>query len=380
MISLQMKTQKFAKRQIKTVLQGGLVLALVAVFVLSNSFTPAVQADRFDDQINALRAQNSGLSANAAALAVQAASYQDMVDKLQSQVNSLQVAINENVAEQQSLERQIVEAQAQLDEQKRLLGVNIRTMYLEGDISTLQMLAASKDLSEFLNKQQYRNAVQDKIKASLDKITALKKELKDKKEKVETIIASLQSQRAEVASRQAEQARLLAMTTEQKNALDSQIRGNNSQIGELRRQQAIENARFNLGSMRGDPNNGGYPSVWANAPQDSMIDRWGMYNRECVSFTAWKVWNSGRNMPNWGGYGNANQWDDNARAMGIPVDYTPRVGDVAVSNAGTWGHVMYVEAIGDNGTIYISQYNASYTGQYSEGWRYTTGLVFIHFP
>lgn len=380
MISLQMKTQKFAKNQIKTVLQGGFVLALAALFVLSNSFTPAVKADTYDDQINALRAQNSGLSANAAALAVQAASYQDMVDKLQSQVNSLQGSINENVAEQQRLEQQIVEAQNQLDEQKRLLGVNIRTMYLEGDITTLQMLASSKDLSEFLNKQQYRNAVQDKIKATLDKITALKKELKDKKEKVETIIASLQAQRAEVASRQAEQARLLAMTTEQKNALDSQIKNNNSQIGELRRQQAIENARFNLGSMRGDPNNGGYPSIWANAAQDSMIDRWGMYNRECVSYTAWKVWNSGRNMPNWGGYGNANQWDDNARAMGIPVDGNPRVGDVAVSNAGTWGHVMYVEAVGDNGTIYISQYNASFTGQYSEGWRYTTGLVFIHFP
>ena len=380
MISLQMKTQKFAKKQIKTISQAAFVLVLAGFFVASNSFAPVVQADRFDDQINALRAQNSGLSANAAALAVQAASYQDMVDKLQSQINSLQVSINENVAEQQSLERQIVDAQNQLDEQKRLLGVNIRTMYLEGDISTLEMLASSKDLSEFLNKQQYRSAVQDKIKATLDKITALKKELKDKKEKVETIIASLQAQRNEVTNRQAEQARLLAMTAEQKAALDNQIKGNNSQIAELRRQQAIENARFNLGSMRGDPGNGGYPSVWANAPQDSMIDRWGMYNRECVSYTAWKVWNSGRNMPNWGGYGDANQWDDNARAMGIPVDTTPRVGDVAVSNAGTWGHVMYVEAIGDNGTIYISQYNASFTGQYSEGWRYTNGLVFIHFP
>jgi surface antigen len=104
-----------------------------------------------------------------------------------------------------------------------------------------------------------------------------------------------------------------------------------------------------------------------------------MYMRQCVSYTAWKVAASGRHMPYWGGIGNANQWDDNARRAGIPTDGSPRVGDVAISNSGYYGHAMYVEAVFGDGTIYVSQYNASWTGTYSEARINKGSLVFIHF-
>lgn len=340
---------------------------------------PLALADRFDSQIAALRAENSNKAAAQVQLGAQAASLQEEVNKLQGRINTLQAQINTNQAKSQSLRRQIVEAQRELDRQKRVLGENIKAMYLEGQISTLEMLASSKDLSDFVDKAQYRNSVSDKIKSTVQKITELKQKLASQKVQVEQLLADQKAMRSQLDAQEAVKNNLLALNQNQQAALNSQIKANNAQIGELRRQQAIENARFNIGSMHGDPNNGGYPSVWANAPQDSVVDSWGMYNRECVSFTAWKVWNSGRHMPYWGGVGNANQWDDNARAEGIPVDSHPRVGDVAISNSGPWGHAMYVEAVG-NGSIYISQYNADYTGHYSEGWRYTTGLVFIHFP
>jgi surface antigen len=133
---------------------------------------------------------------------------------------------------------------------------------------------------------------------------------------------------------------------------------------------------------------GGYPAKWCNLPIDAVVDSWGMYNRQCVSYTAFKVHmdflagKNRRDMPYWGGIGNANQWDDNARRAGIPVDSNPTPGSIAVSNSGYYGHVMYVEQVATiNGqqAIYISQYNAGWDGRYSEGWRYTTGLVFIHF-
>ena len=76
---------------------------------------------------------------------------------------------------------------------------------------------------------------------------------------------------------------------------------------------------------------------------------------------------------------NAKLWDDNARAAGIPVDHKPRVGDVAISNAGTYGHAMYVEAVHGDGTITVSQYNADWKGNYSVVRRSTANLVFIHF-
>jgi hypothetical protein len=32
-----------------------------------------------------------------------------------------------------------------------------------------------------------------------------------------------------------------------------------------------------------------YPSNLANAAQDSVVDPWHFYNRECVSFVAWRL-------------------------------------------------------------------------------------------
>jgi surface antigen len=102
-----------------------------------------------------------------------------------------------------------------------------------------------------------------------------------------------------------------------------------------------------------------------------------MYNRECVSYTAYKVASSGRTMPY--GFGDADMWPEAARDNGIAVDTQPRVGDVAVLPDGEHGHSMYVEAVHSDGTISVSQYNKAKTGTYSEERRKTEGLEFIHF-
>ena len=124
---------------------------------------------------------------------------------------------------------------------------------------------------------------------------------------------------------------------------------------------------------------GGYP--WADVPfPNSMPDPWGMYKRQDVSYTAWKIDSTGRLMPYWGGRGNASQWPGVARAAGIPVDFIPQVGDVAISSAGYYGHAMYVEEIIDSTKIKVSQYNAKLDGNYSTAVVSITGLQFIHFP
>ena len=206
-------------------------------------------------------------------------------------------------------------------------------------------------------------------------------QLEKQKAELDLVVKSEQDQNAQLASAQSQQQQLLAYNEGQQAAFSSQIASNSGQIAELRRQQIAANSRF-IGSAGSGPTcGGGYPGVWCNAPQDSIIDTWGMYNRECVSYTAFKVAASGRYMPYWGGRGNANQWDDDARAAGIPVDGSPRPGDVAISNAGAFGHAMYVESVNGDGSINISQYNAALDGRYStRSGLSTAGLVFIHFP
>ena len=359
-------------------------LALTAIIAVVVGGAANVHADQFDDQINALRDQNAQTQGVLNGLTSQASSYQDTINQLQTQINTVQAQINTNVASQNALQQQITDAQNKITEQKKYLGEDIKAMYVDGQLSTIEELATSKSLSDYVDKEEYRTSVQNKINDLIKQIAALQAQLQKQKSQLDQLVESEKQQNQQLASAQAAQQSLLSYNQSQQAAYNSQISANSSKIADLRKQQAILNARYNIGDFKGDPNNGGYPSAWANAPQDSLIDSWGMYNRECVSYTAFRVHQdyiageNSRDMPYWGGVGNANQWDDNARNAGIPVDGNPTPGSIAISNAGAYGHAMYVEAVNGN-QIYVQQYNASLNGTYSEGWRYTTGLVFIHF-
>lgn len=122
---------------------------------------------------------------------------------------------------------------------------------------------------------------------------------------------------------------------------------------------------------------GGYPDKWCTRPLDSVVDSWGMYNRECVSYTAYRVAASGREMPF--GFGDANKWPAAARAHHIPVDSMPQAGDVAIRMGGQHGHSMYVEAVNSDGSIKVSEYNKNKTGTYQQETLQPDGLLFIHF-
>ncbi len=375
-----------------------LVTALVFGILLSvSSFAKDVRAVDYETEIRALQSENDVNQSSAIALQEQAVSYQDAVNRLQSQINAIQGQIDASRAEQSRLEQEIIVKQAELDAQRELLANEIRAMYEDGHISTIEMLATSKNLSDFIDKEEYRNAVQENIQKSLIKVAQLQNDLKSNKDQIDTLLADIEAQQAQMAADRNQQAAMLAYTESQKDEFNKKISDNSSKIAELRRQQVIANSKYNIGSPGQGVNcGGGYPgstrSNWGtwgcNHPIDNTIDNWGMYNRQCVSYTAFKVHSdflAGRNsrdMPYWGGVGNANQWDNNAIRAGIPVNGTPKPGAIAVSNAGYYGHVMYVEQVGVvNGqqAIYVSDYNAGWDGRYREYWRSLNGLVFIHF-
>jgi surface antigen/peptidoglycan hydrolase CwlO-like protein len=369
---------------------------LVAVVFALSSFS-LVKADEFSAKIKKLEQQNDVKEQVYDQLGSEANSIKEAIDKLQVEISAKQAVIDKYQKEVEKLENEIAVAQKELDKQRRILGETIKTIYVEGDITTLEMLATSKNLSDFFDKQQYRESVQTKVKETLDKITQLKLDLNTKKQKTEKLLKEQRSLKADLLQQQSKKNNLLSLKESEKHAVESDMVRNSKRIAELRRQQAIANASLFAGSnvITKGKCGGGYPAVavnnegghWGcNYPKDNTIDNWGMYNRECVSYTAWKVYASGRHMPYWGGHGNAHLWDDNARANGIPVSGTPRAGDVAVSHAGPYGHVMYVESVNPNGRINISQYNAqtdsqgNFTGTYSEVNNMSaSGLVFIHF-
>lgn len=125
-----------------------------------------------------------------------------------------------------------------------------------------------------------------------------------------------------------------------------------------------------------------YPTKWKNIPIDSTLDDWGMYNRECTSFVAWRL--AARNSFNMPFHANASQWVNVAKAMGYPVDSTPAVGAVASSG----NHVAWVEAVSGD-TVTVEEYNnadSNQNGIYGDDGTYGRRMVpsnsfssYIHF-
>ena len=107
-----------------------------------------------------------------------------------------------------------------------------------------------------------------------------------------------------------------------------------------------------------------YPVVWANAKPDTIIDTWGMLNRESVSYTAWKVNETFGTMPTgWdngvaGCYpsGFAKCWIDDAQASGIPTGMNPMVHSVGINTSGSTGFSAWIESVSGTNVTY-SSYN-----------------------
>jgi peptidoglycan hydrolase CwlO-like protein len=257
------------------------ILTVATLLVVGGSFVPNVNADSFDEQIKALNQQNAQTQSSVSQLQVQASSYQDVINQLQAQISQIQQQIAQSQSQQASLQQQIDANQKELDNQKTILAVDIKASYVDGQPSTIEMLASSKNLSDFVDKEEYRNSVQNKIQTTLAKITTLQNQVKEQKVKVDQLLADQQTQQAQLDADRSQQAQLLAYNESQQSSYNQQIKSNQSKIASLRQQQIAENARLFAGAKvvsggacdtaQGDT----YPAQWCGKSQDSVLDSWG---------------------------------------------------------------------------------------------------------
>lgn len=361
------------------------ILVVVSVLAIAATAIPPAKADTIQQQIQALQSQNAENAAAVGQLQSQAVSYQDAIRRLNSQIGLLQGQINDNIATQNALQQQIQQKQAELEQQKRALAEDIKSMYVSDQMSTVEMLATSKDLSHFVDAETYRGAVQTKIQGTLNEIARIQGQLKSQKDQVAQLLQQQQNQQTQLSSAQREQSNLLAMNESQQAAYNDRTKANQAKISDLIAEQLRANSstsasgyyflRFAGSVAPHDVSADDYPyrnagfsmSTAPGCVDNDGPDEWGYCTRQCVSYAAWAVERSGRSAPRY--YGNAKDWVAAARNRGVAV-YTsnPQPGDVAISTAGTWGHAMYVEKVSGN-QIFISQYNAGLDGRYSTQWR-----------
>lgn len=384
----------------KGIVTKSIIVASTVMMVISGPILALNQAyaDQWDNQIAALNTQMQQYQTQASQLDAQAKTYQAALDQITAQKNAIIAQINISQQKYTVLQKQIDDTQSQITANKDALGGIIADMYVDGSITPLEMLASSKDIGDYVDQQQYRNAIQDNLSKTITQINALKKKLEKSQQDVASVMQQQDSQKAQLAAAEAEQQSLVEKTKGDEAAYQ-QLAGNaQSQMASAAAQQRAYYASLQAqsgGSGGGSQgvvgsfvytnwsgNQGcgsdGYPYC---GTQDSYSDPWGLYNRECVSYAAWRISAGyGRQVNNFGGAGTAYQWPSAARATRV---YDPQPGDAVVlpatSGFAPVGHLMVVESV--NGDwLHVSQYNFYGTGEYSTMDIKKTGVIFLRFP
>ncbi len=365
---------------------GFLVLAVAILASINNGQFFNVLADKYDEQIKELKRQNQQYDDKAASLRKQANSLAEEIGLLDKERRAIQAQINKTNQKIAQLKKDILKLTKQIEVNKDALGDVIAEIYLADEVSQLERLASSKDITEYIDEEVVRSNIQVNLSKKLAEIKEQKVQLEKNKKEVERQLKAQTAQKNQLVAKEQQKQLLLNQTKGDEAAYKRLAAKNNSKIESLLEAQREANRRLqSQGSnvMAGDPNHGGYPA-YLDYPQaqDSLVDPWGMYNRECVSYTAWKAQQKLGYKINWGfrGSAHAKYWTHWARVDGLTVKTgVPAPNTVAVTYGGPYGHVMWVERINPNGTIHISQYNLNGTGYYSEMDISPAGVDFIYF-
>lgn len=363
-------------------LKRAAVLTIAIVFMLATpiQFASVVSADDYDARIAQIQAQIDTYQNQIKNLNAQADSYQKELDSLTAQRAIIQQEIDKKQLEHDKLVADIAANEKKIEQNKEGLGKTLADLYVSSDVSPFEMLMSSQNIGEYIDKESYRNTIKDNLVRAIASIKRLKAELETQKKDVDRVIAEQQLARDALVAKEQEQSSLIAETRGEQAAYSGLVAKREQEKAEVMRAQqaAIEAAARRGGGVAnilpGDPNKGGYP--WEGG---CYVDGYGMSHggtnglgydplgygcRQCVSYTAYKVGQRTGNYPMY--WGNANMWPGSARAAGYTYGTTPKPNSVGVIMAGTYGHVVWVEAVNGDGTIDVSQYNYYNAG--GAGW------------
>jgi len=384
------------RNKTKTILIIAVSILLTTIAVIGPNTNPAIvearsltdisaEIERLESEIDTNKNQISVLGAQAATL-------EGAVAGIESEIAVIQDEIELTELKLQELKLKLQETRAELERQKEILGKSLREHYKVGEITTVELFVSSDNFADFFNQKEYLSRVRSSVTESSQKVVALEEDLVKQETKQNQLLDQQEAQRGQAQAKRAEKQRLLEQTRGEQSRYTQLVSQNNEDLEAAKEEQR----QIILASQRNRVvgGTGGYP--WAGLEPWSMTgskpDPWGMYTRQCVSYTAWKVnqdYLSGKSrydMPYWGGggtswtgTGNAKYWDDIAIHYGVPTGTTPKAGAIAISEAGTWGHSMYVEAVNADGSIYVSQYNAGLAGEFSYATRSGAGLKYVYF-
>lgn len=242
----KLSTSESSKPKVSQRIQIVIVAAALAGGMFMSLVAPGskVYAVDYNAEIKKLQTENASNESTRTSLQASAATLEAKISSLQTNIAALDGLIQSNESLRTDLTGKIAANQAEITRNSEILKVSIREMYIDGDMSMMEKMASSDSLSEYVDKEQYTISAQDEIQKTLDKISSLKKQQEQQKQQVDQLLTDSRTMQSQIAAQKEELSGLLSQNQSQQAQYSQTIATNNSQITDLERQQAEENARF----------------------------------------------------------------------------------------------------------------------------------------
>lgn len=208
------------------------VLVIILLFSLVIIFP--VHADTNTDKLNQLETANAAATAKLNQLKAQKNSLTNEIAIFDAQVAVLRTQIAQADAKLSDLNISIIKAELNLKKQQDLMKEYLKTMYIDGQVSTAELIVKSRSFSEFVNQSEYMGTMQENVQDTANKINDLRTSLETEKKRAEVLKAEAENRKVQITAQLAAKNQLLQTTQGNESKYQQIISNNNAQIGVLR--------------------------------------------------------------------------------------------------------------------------------------------------
>ncbi|MBQ3296308.1 CHAP domain-containing protein [Candidatus Saccharibacteria bacterium] len=338
------------------------VFTFLGLIVATTAHVDAYNCKTGDTECEAAKANMQANQSEAKLYTDKAESVGQVISQLNAEINSLNAEIAANEAKITQLNAEIEANEAKLAETQAALAEMLINMHFNGDSEPITILAGSKTISDYAEKQAREDVAKQEITAASERIKTIKEELTTKKAEVEKALAISEENRNLVASKKSSQESLKAeydKSASDATALASYWEEQLKALAWTPPSNSTGNGTRNWGA------NNTYPYRY-NCPQDNV--RYSAYGGavcQCTSYASYKAYEKWGITNTWGGhaynYVNAVGYYVPSTGARTYVDKNPAANSIAIQLGGAYGHVMWVESVNANGSINVTEYNVNWS-------------------
>ncbi len=242
----------------KKIIAVMLTLALLSSPLLLQTVSADTTADSYKNQINDLQEKEKEYASRLAEAKSKIKDKEEYSDTLVGQIGVLSSEIstfhsqitelNTDIAAKQ---KKIKSAKKKIETQMDTLKNRIRTIYMAGDASDLEIILGAKDFSDFLDKYELVKTLSDydeklisSIQGQLDTITEEKQALVTQKSELEESEKSLKKKQSKLTGLLEENKAVLAELYDDKNDAQKLVNNASAQESEIQRQLDAYNKKL----------------------------------------------------------------------------------------------------------------------------------------